>query len=222
MKKLWLVVLFLIICFPSYVLGAACTNEQKERYEALAKEIQTTLDYEEVDGDILFTINFHNVYKDLYLVDFDSATSLMIYPNDSSDVTSLVTVSNAKANTTYTFSVLNDDTSCDTRIITRIKVTTPSYNKYYTDSLCEGIQAYSLCQKWSSIGNLSYSEFQKNVQNYRNQLESNQSNSIIPDTDNLLNFRNFIANNYIYIIAVISIITFIVIMLIKKRRRSDW
>ena len=105
------------------------------------------------------------------------------------------------ANKTYNFSVLYDGSSCDSYIVKTIKVTTPTYNKYYSDPLCKGIETYSLCQKWNNIGNVSYEDFKTSVTDYKKQQESNTQITEPMIENNLWNqIRNFIANYYVYLL----------------------
>lgn len=220
MKKLLFITLFVFL-LPLNVHASTCSDVQVKRFEFLAKEIQTTFDYTETSNDILFTINFHNVSDDLYLVDYNSSDTLLIYKKEESG---LISVPDSKAGTTYTFSVLNENSICDSKIITDIKVTTPNYNKYYKDSLCSGIESYSYCQKWSNIGNVSYEEFKKNVENYKKQQESNNNNidNNVPEDNNANRIRNFIANNYIYIIIGVALISTVIIALYNNKKKNDW
>lgn len=220
MKKKFLFIALFILLFPLNIHATVCSDSQIKKFEFLAKEIQTTFDYIETSDDILFTINFHNVDDNLYLVDYNSSSSLLIYKKDESG---LISVPECKTSTTYTFSVLNEDSVCESEIITRIKVTTPNYNKYYKDPLCSGIENYSYCQKWSNLGSVSYNEFKRNVENYRKQQEdNNNTDNNVPEDNDTNRIRNFIANNYIYIIIGIVVISGVIVILYNNKKKNDW
>lgn len=220
MKKKFLFIALFLLLFPLNINATVCSDNQIKKFEFLAKEIQTTFDYTETSDGILFTVNFHNVDDNLYLVDYNSASTLLIYKKDQNG---LISVPECKASTTYTFSVLNENSVCDSKIITKIKVTTPNYNKYYKDSLCSGIENYSYCQKWSNLGSVSYNEFKRNVENYKKQQETNNNtNNNVPEDNDTNRIRNFIANNYIYIIIGIVVISGVTVLVYNNKKKNDW
>lgn len=221
MKKVILWMTIFLLFFPLKIDAASCTKGQIQRYEKLANQIQTTYDYVENNNGVLFTITFHNVYEDLYLVDYTTFGSLTTYKNKNNGT---IEVSGYEPNKNYTFHVLNNNTLCDTKIISKINVTLPFYNSYYKDPLCEGIETYSLCQKWNNIGKMSRSEFEKSIKEYKIKLEvedNEDSNIVIEDT--IWNqIRNFVANYYIYIITIVILITIVIIYVIQKRKKRLW
>lgn len=219
MKKVILSIITFILFFPLTVDAASCTKDQISRYEKLASDIQATLDYVEKNNDISFTITFHNVHNELYLVDYSTFDNISIYKNAGS---SIIEVTDYKPGNSYTFHILNNDKKCTTEIISKITVSVPFYNSYYKDPLCQGIETYSLCQKWNNIGNMSYKDFQKSVNEYKKKLEESDTNQDIVIEDNLWNqIRNFVANYYLYIVIVIVIIASIIVYIVHKKKKND-
>lgn len=219
MDKKLLILIISLLFIPCTVLAEECTSDQINRYKKLANEIQTTFDYVEDSEGVKFNINFYNVYKELYLVDYKTFDSLAIYKNTNSPIIA----QGYAPGKTYSLSVLNDGSTCEQTIITRISVTTPNYNKYYSDPLCEGIETYSYCQKWSNIGNVSYDEFKKNVSNYKKQKEPTKTDDNNKPEDNTVNrVRSFVANNYIYITLGVVLIALIIVIIYKRKKKYDW
>ncbi len=218
MKKIILILITLFV--PSIVSAAPCTDSQVDRFKKLTNEIQTTFDYVESDDNISFTINFHNVNKNLYMVDYNTGDNITIYKNSELGI---ISVDNRQPSKTYTFSVTSDNSICDSQIITTLKVTTPNYNKYYKDHLCSGIESYSLCQKWSNVGDISYAYFKKSVENYKKQNEVEEPTIDDNQTiDNISVIRNFIADNYIYIVIGMVVLVTIIIIIYKNKHKEDW
>ena len=71
MKKKFLFIALFLLLFPLNINATVCSDNQIKKFEFLAKEIQTTFDYTETSDGILFTVNFHNVDDNLYLVDYN-------------------------------------------------------------------------------------------------------------------------------------------------------
>lgn len=219
MKKI-ILGLFILLWIPSRINALSCTDSQVNRLEKLAKQIQTTYDYQETSDGVYFTIKFHNVHEDLYLVDYNTFENMIIYDNNSSGI---VLAPNYAPGSSYTFSVLNQKSLCDVMVVSKVTVTLPSYNKYYKDPLCEGLSSYSLCQKWVNVGNISYAEFQKNIQTYREQIQTTDPEVETEIEDTFWNrVRNFMANYYLYFILVFVVLASIIVFLIQRRKKEKW
>ena len=219
MNKKLLILIISLLFIPCTALAEDCTTDQIDRYKKLANEIQTTFDYVEDSEGVKFNINFYNVYKELYLVDYKTFDSLAIYKNNNNPIIA----QGYAPGKTYSLSVLNDGSTCKQTIITRISITTPNYNKYYNDPLCEGIETYFYCQKWVNIGSVSYEEFKKNVNNYIKQQEPTKTDDDNKPEDNTVNrVRSFVANNYIYITLGVVLIALIIVIIYKRKKKYDW
>lgn len=219
MKIITYIISFLFL-LPFSVMAYECNEMQISRYKQLASHIQTTFEYEETNDGLTFDILFHNVNIDFEIVDYYTYDSLVIYENNNSGIVVAPTYLPGK---TYKFSVLNNNRLCDSEIIRQITVTTPNYNKYYKDSVCSGVSGFELCQKWANIGSMSYDNFIKNVNEYK---ELSKSDEVVPNevenNSTVDIIRNFIAKYYVYIIIVILIITSLIMYLINKRRKYKW
>ncbi len=220
MKKIFLVLLLICLWMPIGVFAADCTDSQINRFKKLANEIQTTFDYEEQNGNVSFNINFHNVDKDLYIVDYDTFDLTVIYDSNNSGI---IIAPNYEAGKSFTFSVLNNKKVCTASIVTRITVTTPNFNKYYNDPLCSGIETYSLCQKWNNIGNIDYQTFKRKVEDYKHQQEKEEPVIDNEIENNFWNrFRNFIARYYPYMTASAFLIFIVGLIIYKQRKKDEW
>ena len=221
MKKIIFCIISLSFLFPFSVNAYSCNETQISRYEQLANQIQTTFEYNETDDGLIFDILFHNVYKDFEVVDYYTYDYLITYENNNN--TGITIASDYLPGKTYKFSILNNGKLCDMEIIREITVTTPNYNKYYKDPVCSDVSSFELCQKWANIGNVSYDNFVKSVNQYK---EENQSDEIIIDDviNNDLgdNIRNFFAKYYMYIIIVLLIIVSLIMHLINRRNKDKW
>ena len=97
-------------------------------------------------------------------------------------------------------------------------IVTPGYNPYYRDSICKGIEDYSLCQRWVSI-NDSYDKWKERVQIYKEKRK--QEETEIP-TENrkeswFEQFLEFWSEYYAYILGITILISIITMVIIKRR-----
>ena len=210
----------IVLLLPFSVDAITCNKEQISRYEKLANQVQTTLEYRETEDGIAFDVIFHNVHNDFKIMDYNSYS----YLKPSSDnKEGIIKATNYLPNQSYDFGIVNHDSVCDSKIIRKITITMPYYNSYYKNSLCNGISEFELCKKWVNIGNISYTTFVNSVNEYKKTMESADNILDVEIEDNLINnIRNFFAKYYFYIIITILVIISIIMYLINKRRKSFW
>lgn len=203
------IILFLIILFPFCVEAALCDYSEKIRLQKLAQNITYSYDYVEEYRDATFTFTFYNLTSDLYLVNtrddrrFDYSGEELV-------------LGGFYDGTNYKFEVRATNSFCDSAALYYIYITTPSYNPYYNDPICENLD-YKYCNKWQK-NTLTYEEFVRNVENYK-------KTTLIPPDDvqderGLFDMIIDFYSEYYYIIlpAIIVIgITYIVI----QRRKND-
>lgn len=217
MKNLIRISLLVMLIIPLKVRGA-CTVEDKMRYSSLASNITTSYEYKENNGNVSFDITIHNVHKDLVVVDTLNNNR---YESNNNDLNNF-TVANLKDGYNYSFNVYAKNGDCSYRLFNTLYVTTPKYNKYYSDPVCNGASDYLLCQKWTEIGNLSYEEFKASVEEYKNPkvdlIEDEQKNK----NNWLYIIGDFWAKYYLYILGGIIIVLIPVIIIIKKRNNYDF
>lgn len=220
MKKITLGLVVFLLLFPGAVSAAKCTTEQVDWYKKLAGHIQTTYDYvENDDGSASFEIKFHNVHDDLYISDYKTFDSIYTYKTRENGVVSSVYY---PAGGTYTLSVLNFNNVCNTSIISTIKVSLPYYNKYYKRAECQGIETYSLCQKWNNTSNITEEEFVKKITEYKKQSENNDISDEIEKLTFLQKIWNFIVKYYLIIVLVICLAVGAVIFIIHKKNKEKF
>ena len=218
MRFIKIILITFIIILPIKVFGA-CSVDDKIRYLTLASNITTSYDYTEVSDEVTFAITIHNVHKDLVVKDNINNKSYSSSKNDLNNYT----ISNLKEGTNYAFSVYAKSGDCTYKLLNTIYVNLPKYNKYYKDSVCDGMESYNLCQRWGEIGDISYENFKKKVEEYKK--ESNVSEEIIEEDDDTIVLveivGDFWAKYYLYI-TLGTIVLLTPIIIIKKRNSYDF
>lgn len=216
MKYLIRISLFVMLLVPLKVSGA-CTVEDKMRYSTLASNITTSYEYKENNQTVTFDITIHNVHKDLVVVDRNNKR----YESNSNNLNNF-TISNLKDGNNYLFHVYAKSGDCSYRLFNTLYVSTPKYNKYYSDPVCNGASEYSLCQKWVEVGSITYEEFKRSVEEYKN-----PKKDVIEEQENdnnnwLYIVGDFWSKYYLYILGGMIIILIPVIIIVKKREHYDF
>lgn len=215
MKKYskWIILLVLFVLCPKNVDALSCTNAEKVKYQDMAKNIAYSYDAKDVKGESVFTLTFSNVPSNLMIR--NARTGKWYYSKKNE-----IVITNLKANLSYRYDVfVKDAEGCDNISMYTFNIVLPHFNKYHTDKLCEGIQNYELCQKWTNI-KYSYEEWVENVQAYKNSLLPKED--VLTKEEERMNLIEKIVDIYgdIYYIVfpIIIVIGTISIYLYNKKR----
>lgn len=132
---------FLIIVFPKNV-NASCSDEQIIRLNKLAKNIKLSYSYTEKNDAVKFNIVITNLNKDLVIIDR--------YTNKEYNLSGEVTINNINQNTENMFYIYPSDKQCNDDLLSTKTIEIPYYNKYYNDKICNNMEQYYFCQKFSN------------------------------------------------------------------------
>jgi hypothetical protein len=185
---------------------AYCPNDKRAELKEIASNINMTVNYKMVNGNPMFDITINNLTNNFYLVDeFGNS----IYNNELNEIV----LYNYYPSNNYKFDVYSYD--CNDTVHT-LYVTMPSYNPYYSLSVCSGLTDYKLCNKWTKHS-LSKNDFIKTVNNYKNSL-------VIVDEEFEYKKVSFFEQVYSFLesyglaIVVLILIVIIVVQVIKNKR----
>lgn len=201
--------IYLIILSPLCVKGLVCDNTAKVRLQKLAQNITTSYDYVEQNGTVTFNITFLNLNSELYLV--DTVNEKDIYYSDTS-----LTLNGFESGKNYKFKVRSTDPFCSGSVLYYIYVTTPYFNPYYNDPICEGV-SYKYCNKWQK-NDLSYDEFIENVQNYKKEIIVKPDNP--KNTKGIFDYLIDFYVSYYYIVLPIIILSIIIYIVVARKKDS--
>lgn len=201
--------LFLIILFPMNVKGLICDNAAKVRLQKLAQNITTSYDYVESNGMVTFDITFNNLSNELYLVDVFNKRNFNYSGNT-------LVLGGFQSGTNYKFEVRSTNVYCDGSVLYYLYVTTPSYNPYYTNPICNGI-SYKYCNKWQK-NDFTYEEFIKNVEEYKKTLD--KETIIKEDIKGIFDYIIDFYISYYYIVLPIIIIVSLFYILINRKKND--
>ena len=220
MKKLISIIsLGVFAFFASFSVKAlsygGCEYSEISRLRNFVSNINLSFDYYIQDNQAYFDITISNLIPDIYFV--DSVSGNTYYYSNSYD--GEITIKGNKHNGHYKFySALE---KCYGIKLSSKYYKLPTYNTYFTDTLCQQNKNFSLCQKWINV-NYSYNEFKKMIDEYNNQHEdegvADNTQVIYEKTilDELVNFYT----QYYYIILISIIVVCVVIMIISRRKNK--
>lgn len=211
-KKYFNIICMLFILSIPFKAKAECDNEINSKINKFASNVTYTIIYKENNNNISFDVVFTNLNNTISL--FDTLN------NKKYDSFDEITISNLKENTEYKFELYSKGYICSSDSLRTIYVKTPSYNKYYSNKLCSGIENYKYCQKWKNV-NISYEAFKQNIETYKETLKRTDD-KIETDESIIKKIINIICEvytNYYYIFLGMIIVISIIYM-IKKNNDS--
>lgn len=215
-KKKYFFLFLLLFLLPANI-KAACSVEEKVRLKSLASNINFSYKYVMRDnGSVRFDITISNLHPDLYINDKYYAQT--IYYNDAKEIT----INEYDPGISIQYDIVSNYGACQGEKIFTNYVTLPSYNYYYNDPLCEGIEDYSLCKKWSTVS-LTHEQFESNIQKYKDSLkkETKKQEEIKEEEDVFLLALDFLARYNLFIFGGIIIICSVLIYYLKRKDDFD-
>ena len=214
-KVLPFVIMMLFLLFPTTIDAAwYCEYADLAKMKNLASNINISYDYKIENNDASFTITLSNVYRDLYI--YDVTNNKYYYPDADQDMTEFV-ISGYDDGKSYRFSVYTTLAKCEDKLVYTFYATTPKYNQYYNDPLCDGHANYNLCQRWANLSNMTYAQFQQNMQEYLESLKSDDLLEEDEDSKEIPWLLEFYLNYYMYILPSLIGILLITIYVISKK-----
>lgn len=211
MRKIIFVFILLLLIPITKVEGAVCSYNEIARLKKIASNVTISYDYIENNSSVVFNVTLNNLNDELYFVD-QSNYQRYNYTEEE------LTISNYRSGQTIRYVFYATDPDCTDTPLYTARVILPTYNQYYKDEVCNGVENYSLCQKWSSH-NLTYTNFVQKVNEYKNSLNSPTipvEPSIPVEVSITQLIVDFLLDYYIYIVIVISL-ALIGILFIRKR-----
>lgn len=212
MKRLGIFLSVLFFIIPTQTRAIICSNENKVKYQTLASNITTSYTYTEENGTISFQITLSNIAEGFIIKDVKNGVT---YPYQGNELT----IYNLQQNTGYRFDVYTNNLDCHLETLYSHYISTPSYNPYYQDEICKGMESHSVCQKWAKM-TLTYEEFRAKVESLK-QIE--EKPVIELDEEEVKGFYDYLLEFYIdyyYIVLPVFIVGGIVVIY-RYNKKND-
>jgi len=195
MKKI-LTFFFIFFIYTSYINAASlCSYEEqvtlnseasnvKVNYEIWQEEIQF-IDYPtKVDR---LKVNIINLSNNFYVVVSNNVINktTTYTAKDAKDGIISFDWDNFESVTNFTIKVYSgENTNCANEAYKTLYLTTPRYNEFYKRQVCEEYSDFYLCQKYVTFAEVSEERFLKQINDYKNNLLSNDGNDINGNENN--------------------------------------
>ena len=190
-----------------------CEYSEISKLKSFVSNINLTYDYYIENNEAYFNLTITNLTPELYFVDSYTGNKYSYYDSNDGELT-IYGIRDTKGNLKF-YSAREE---CYGVSLNSKYYNFPSYNTYSTDPLCIQKPNHTVCKKWIKI-NYSYSEFKEIIENYQEKTE--EKNDIIIEYDKgfMEKVIEFYLNNYYIILPIIIVISYIV-MLINKKKNS--
>lgn len=221
-----LAVVLLALCRINVnALDPACNLDEQMRLRNLTNATQISYEFFENKEEAKngFIVRISGFSADFYVY---NSTNGVYFEYDGDNVTESDAFASGEISSLPFYA--SDTGVCKGFLIQTKYVKLPKYNKYYSDPLCKGHEAYELCKKFTSLTPDSSSKFETLMQKYIKSLEKTDGKKPIdeekkttPSKSILEMIGDFFAHNYlIFLIAIIISGTAGIIFIELKKRRS--
>ncbi len=213
MKKSLLFLMFFL--FP-FVAKAYTLCDYTSYNEALKKaaNVNTILTYQFIEEKPTFEITIYNVLEDQTIQD-ETSKKTYTYKQTNNGV---LIISNITTAGIYKFTIYSSKNTCNLDALTTLYVEVPTYNKYYKDEACKGIESYKLCQRWSTVS-ISYEDFIKDIDEYKKSFDKE-----VIDEEEYQTFIEYLFEFYLkyyyFILPTIIVISVTIIIVLKKKENK--
>ncbi len=214
MKK-WLLFLICFLLFPATTKGANyCTSQASALARAFVSNVNIDYEISVVNNTPNFTITMTNLTDDMLV--FDNVTS-KTYKQFSKNGSELKITTNK--NGQYRFTIYS--IKCKENIGEK-SVILPIYNAYYSDPLCNGLESYSPCQRWSGYQG-SRQKFEADIADLKKQIAANKplEDVEVDQKKSLYDQAVEIIVNYWWLFVVLFTLVGFVTYLIRKNSKKN-
>ena len=188
----------------------ACSYNELSELKTLASNINISYEEYKKDNNYAFRVFINNLSSRFYLIDTHTGWRF----NGTSEGELVLDYFNLGSTTKL--DIYSD--SCPGTLIYSNYVIIPSLNKFYGNSLCEGIEDYKLCQKWIT-NTMTYKEFYDDVTKYKESLIIKEEIKKEKNINYLEVFINFIYE-YGIIMGLSLLIIFLIVVIIRYIKRD--
>lgn len=163
MKKI-IIILICLFAFPIYGHAESfCDNKTDSEIKSIVSNVVIAYEINtNANNNPYFTIYLTNLGSDMFIIDTASGKSYKGFSATKSELIINTTDSGKHSFEIYSF-------KCKDKMGTK-SVNLPVYNEYYLDELCEGLEAYKQCRKWSGY-TASRNQFEEDIRQIKEKLK---------------------------------------------------
>lgn len=216
MKKVKFIILIILLFILNIrVVSAKCNNSYLSELRGISSNVNFSYDYYIENGDAIFNLIINNLTPNMYIINNDS-NERYNYENTTNGE---LTIYGLKNLSSISFSMYAVGEGCDNKKLLTKYIKLPSYNQYYENEICKGIEEFQLCNKWLKQ-EISYNTFTEQVKKYKQSLESKTDgdDSEITIKDDLIDKIVKYYSKYYYVILIIIIVICAIIILYQNKK----
>ena len=207
-----------IILIPNKV-NALCDYNTKARLKSIAANVTFSTRYIESNSRVELFVTIANLHPEIYIKDVTNYK--FYYYNASVANPHEIKVGSYFPGRTVKYEFYTTKAGCTGEILLVSYANLPPYNKFYSDPLCQGIEDYSLCQKWAKI-NISYNQFKQKIEIYKHvEIEEPVEEIPVEEPIHINVIAELWEKYYVHILSSIVIICMAYIIRIKKKDTFD-
>lgn len=155
MKKSFIFIVCLFI-FPIVTNAASsCNTATMSNISSLANNVNIVYEVDSSSKVPVFTITLSNLTSDMIVFDKNLGKTYKGFANTGSEIS-------IKTKTSGSYSFVIYSKQCKEQVATK-SVSLPTYNVYYGDKLCDGLDTCEVCQKWYG-SNSDRQTFERGIQ----------------------------------------------------------
>lgn len=167
MKRLGIFLVCLFV-FPLVANAATCNSTNMSNISSLANNVNIVYEVDTSKKTPVFTITLSNLTADMIVFDRNAAKTYKGFANTGSELS-------IKTNTSGSYSFIIYSKQCKEQVATK-SVSLPTYNVFYGDKLCDGLDTCDVCQKWYG-SNKDRKTFEQGIQ------ECKRKNNIVVEEE---------------------------------------
>lgn len=211
------------------VANVKATYEVVDIYNGISYDVDNpdeTGHFPEVESYIKgFNISILNITEDIYVTVTNNANSevkTFRYQDSNNGVVTFQT-KNSEQLVTYTIEVFANKYACTGEKFRVLYITTPMYNAYSDRPICAENKEFYYCQEFIPSENISYTEFQKKIEEYEKQKNENHVVDSSTNNKNLMEKMKEFYSKYQLVIIIVGVTivgagVLTTVILIKKKR----
>ncbi|MDD3340660.1 MAG: hypothetical protein PHN72_00445 [Bacilli bacterium] len=209
MKKIILAISLLILLSPIQT-KAACSDSEVVSLSKMVNEVSFTPVFNE--DTRFYSLIVTNLNPNFYFVDVSenktytyTANEIVLYPYIPRK--------------SYRFKFYSALPACAGNSVLSKYVTLTGYNPYYKAPVCQGLETYPFCQKWSNY-DYRYEEIVELARKYKQANDDTKT----PKNTEIMGFYDYVLlyySKYYYIILPIIIVVGLIVI-VRKRKQDDF
>ena len=218
MKK----IIFIMICLFAFPMISKaidvdyCTKDEASEVRALASNVSINYDVVLKDDKPIYTIYITNLTDDMLVIDRMTAVTKKGFSKTGSEYSFTTEQGGSYYIDIYSY-------KCKSKLISKV-LALPVYNAYYKDPLCEGLDAYKQCQRWSGY-TATREKFESDIKKIKDDIKQKEEYQKKLEKKELSWYEKIVRlfiKFWWVIVLVIALVSFVVYIIRKQQKKKEY